>query len=722
MDKRRLKWKQPLLIGLLWLAFLKTAWPASDLFRSVPPGPDTLEVLWALRWYREALGNGQSPFFYPLAFAPLGWHTANLAHPPPLIGLMLPWAVIGGEAFAFNVFGWIAMTLAFGGMYRLSLRRSRDPWIAVAAGMAYAFLNTAYSGLREFGGHLHVMGGLALLPWLILDLERARAQGWRGPSRWRAGVWWGMAALMHLQMLPIASIPVLVLGIDRKRWRESVRALALIAFVALTIAGPWALLFRWSFTEDHMQPHAIDLLAGTGYDWGFAFQWNPYSPFRAWMGPAAGLPQSPPIGLLPWVTGGLALAGWGLFRRDGPLASSRLLAIAAIGAALSAGVALKWRGPIVVGWSTTLEAVYQTMWRWAYTLNPSFMMESPQVPPAFRDRLYSPLLLLGLLFPILPYAAAIGRFASLFVLGGIAAASEAITRLVRHRLTRAGVSLAWILEVFSVASPGWPWPLPSHPVYEWLRGRAEQGMVLELDLIPNLSIRHSAFALLQTLDHRKPAVNGWGSFYPRWFIQLRAWVFDSPSRVRHLEGLGVQFLILHGVQSRPDLLTMFSDLPLHCFDSPRIPGLWDERICAIELSGLPTSSFTNLFLISGWSGVEPWGVWAESTAAEAAWLVRKPAAFRLEVQAFPMCPADRPQRITIFVNGLRMAERVFPGCKESQWTLVIPADRVQRGWNMLDLRFAYARSPAEATGGANPDPRSLSVGFRRLWIYEERKQ
>ncbi len=342
-----------IVIATTWIVFLRSAWPVRDLFHFVPAGPDTLEVLWALQWYREAIGKGQSPFFYPLAFAPMGWHTANLAHTPVLITLILPWAILGGEAFAFNIFGWISMTLAFGGAYRLGLRRSQDPWIAAATGMAYALLNTAYAGLREFGGHLHIMAGLALMPWLVIELERSRAQGWRGAALWRAGVLWGLAASMHLQMLVIGGIPVLVYIARKDRMQNILRSIVLIGIMALVIAGPSLVLFRWSFAQDQMQPHTLSLLRGTGYDWGFAFQWNPYSPMRAFIGPAPGLPKSPPIGVVPWLTGGICLI-WGLIRKKKLVVNRRLLIMAGIGAFISAGITLMWGGllssPGLPGW------------------------------------------------------------------------------------------------------------------------------------------------------------------------------------------------------------------------------------------------------------------------------------------------------------------------------------------------------------------------------------
>lgn len=708
-------WLTRVLLIIIWFVFLRSAWPAADLFHSIPKGPDTLEVLWALQWYREALGKGQSPFFYPLAFAPMGWHTANLAHTPFLIGLMLPWAILGGEAFAFNIFGWIAMTLAFGGAYRLSLRRSRDPWIAAAAGMVYALLNTAYAGLREFGGHLHIMAGLALIPWLVLELEYCHAQGWKGSAWWRAGALWGIAGSMHLQMLVIGGIPVLIYVVRKDGLWKSMRALILIGIVALAIAGPWLALFRWSFVEDQMQPHTLDLLAGTGYDWGFAFQWNPYSPLRNLIGPASGLPRFPPIGLLPWLIGG-PVCVWSLARKRGPFASGRLLVAAGIGGLLATGVMLTWKGPIIFQWPAWLESIYQKLWRWGYLVNPDFLGAS-RIPPEYLNRLYSPLLLLGLLIPVLPYAAASARFVGLFVLGSVTAISEALTRVLSCRLVRLAIGLAWMLELFSVAPTGWRWPSPLHPAYVWLDVQAKEGMALELG--SDDKVLRSSSTLVSTLYHRKPVVNGWGSFYPRWFVQLDQLVTGSLDRAQRLSALGVRYLILHGRPEGSALLSTIRDSPIRCFDPPRIESLWDEAICIVELQNHPLTRITNLFLVEGWSGAEDWGIWADSLFAKALWLTRRPSEFELEIRAFPLCPADTPQHMSIYVNDRLLATVLFQDCDEKQWAFVIPANLIREGWNALDLRFAYVRSPAEASGGKNPDPRSLAVGFRTLRVREK---
>jgi len=75
--------------------------------------------------------------------------------------------------------------------------------------------------------------------------------------------------------------------------------------------------------------------------------------------------------------------------------------------------------------------------------------------------------------------------------------------------------------------------------------------------------------------------------------------------------------------------------------------------------------------------------------------------------------------MSIYVNDRLLATVLFQDCDEKQWTFVIPANLIREGWNALDLRFAYVRSPAEASGGKNPDPRSLAVGFRTLRVREK---
>ncbi len=703
---------KPLLLAGLWIFFLRSAWPASDLFRSVPKGPDTLEVLWALQWYRQAIAEGRSPFFYPLAFAPLGWHTPTLAHTPLLIGLMLPWSVLGGEAFAFNIMGWIAMTLAFGGAYRLSLRFSRDPWIAFAAGLAYAFTNTAYSRLREFGGHLHVMLGFALLPWFIIELERARSQGWHRRVAWRAGILWGLAAGMHLQMLAIGLIPALVYLVRKTISRREIGGAAILITSALFLAGPWLILFRWSFEQDQMQPHTVELVKDVGYDWGFAFQWNPYHPARAIIGAASGLPRIAPIGLTPWIISGLGLLGlWGT--RRGPLRSGRMLAVAGVGAMMATGILLQWRGPITIPWPSWLVMAYEQLWRFGYHLNPLFF-ETPDVPEWLIHRAHSPLFMFVVPAPLLGYAPALIRWMSLFVLGMIVAGSEAISRAIHSRPVRALVLIPWFVECYSVGAAGWPWPFPTHPAYEWLRKQPGEGMIVEL--APPSLLRSSA-ALLATLAHRKPIVNGWGSFYPKWFVKLDMSINGSLDRIWRTGPIGVRYLVLHSANPGGPDIPAPREFPSRCFDPLPIESPWEERICVIDLSAYPLHQVTNLWLLDGWSGLEEWGFWAAALQSEAVYLAPQAADLDLEIQAFPFCPADIPQRITMFINGREMDGLTFSNCAEAHQTISIPGDWIRRGWNSVTFRFAYARSPAQATGGRNPDSRTLAVGFRKLWVH-----
>ncbi|MFN3928877.1 MAG: hypothetical protein ACK4OK_04510, partial [Thermoflexus sp.] len=141
-----------------------------------------------------------------------------------------------------------------------------------------------------------------------------------------------------------------------------------------------------------------------------------------------------------------------------------------------------------------------------------------------------------------------------------------------------------------------------------------------------------------------------------------------------------------------------------------------DPICVMDLFHHPLVRITNLFLVEGWSGAESWGVWADSLSARALWLASGPMTFELEIHAFPFCPADSPQRISVSVNDRPLTTLVFPDCEEREWVLRIPAEWIRKGWNTLDLAFTYARSPAEVSGGRNPDPRTLAVGFRGLWV------
>jgi len=136
------------------------------------------------------------------------------------------------------------------------------------------------------------------------------------------------------------------------------------------------------------------------------------------------------------------------------------------------------------------------------------------------------------------------------------------------------------------------------------------------------------------------------------------------------------------------------------FEEPRLPDSWRNLLISPGLALYALLPF--------WE--------AEHSEAEALWIAPQISPALLELRAFPICPSPTPQRIEAWLNGTRIRAHSFSSCEEQDLTWEIPARWVRKGANHLLFRFAHAISPQTLTGVQNPDPRMLSVGFRRMWI------
>lgn len=699
--------------ALIWFGLLALAWPPEGFFQAVPRGPDTLEVMWALEWYRRALTEGLSPWMNPHVFFPQGWHPANLAHNPFLIGGMLPLAALGGDAFAYNMFGWLTLSIAFAGAYRLARTLVGDSWAATAVGVFYALFNSAYGAMREYGGHLHIAWGMALLPLVLWRLERARRQGWAFAPMAQAGILWGLAVAGQLYMGLLLGVPWLIYAVLARRVRRLLTFGLATVGPLIVISGPWVALFLWAFRQDDMVAHSFRLFLHTGLDWAYAFRWNPYSPLRWGMEgkEGEGLAQaftSPSLGLLPWLTGGIA-GLWMIRLRRRPLSSGPLAVAALLSALLATGLVIRWQGsPMEVAWPPGLARLMEGIWAFGYRWKPGFF-EHPAIPAEARNLLYSPLFFLWIGMPFTEMGAALTRFIGVTVLGGGIAAAEALTRSVSLWIRR-GCFILWLIESVMRPMAFQEWPPPLHPAYAWLR-EAPPGAVIELN--PPFVTLHSSAALVATLIHGHPTVNGWGSFYPRWLSKLEHLILGN-FPIHPLEALGFRYVLIH--RPSENMMRIFGGLDYQCWASPTQDSPWPNPICVFILPEGSYSRFTNVFLAQGWSAPEGWGIWAQGTEAMAIGVLSRTVTATLEIVAFPHCVPSENQSLEIWVDGQRLPQLTFEGCREMQIHLPIPS-RLHRGMHEVRFRFAYARSPAEATEGRNPDPRPLSVGFRRIWLH-----
>ncbi len=700
---RIVAWLAPLGVWFLWL---QHAWPFTVFFRSVPAGEDTLEVMWALAWYRRALVELHvSPLFHPLAFAPQGWHVAKQHHGPFLIGLMLPWAWLGGDAFAFHVLAWLAFSMAFVGAFRLAGLFVRDRGLATAVGVAYAAFNGTLAAMQVYGDYLTVAWGTACLPLMGFALEKARRARWA--PRWliRAGVAWGLGIAGNPYLVLLGGGIVLIYAWRALRQRQRGRFLMLPG-IALLVSGPWLALFLHAFLQDRMLGQTVGTALGNGYPWAHMLIWNPYHPWLRWH---SALPARPilTLGMVPAGTSLLGLL-WAAGRRC-RLRSQPWLRAALFGALLATGIAVHWEEPLRIPWPSELAAFYEAIWRIGHARKPDLFLE-PTLPSDWYHLALTPLLLLWAIVPFWEVVGTVWRFIAMTALGLMVAGAEAWGRIASPWLRR-GLAGLWIFEALIKPLPTLPWPYPVHPAFEWLRQNPEPGAVIDAfaDHTPGLYL--SRVAVMATEYHRRPTLSGFTPFHPRWVELLqrgRGLLFRH--RPDWLGQHGFRFLVVH--HPPPDWAKWNWPFPLEkCFDPPPVPSPWNERICIFRIPDHGEPELTNLWLLDGWSGPERWGIWAAGVEAHALWLadpLREPAV--LELIAFPLCVPGKVQRLEVFLNGQLLGEESFADCREQTIRWQIPLRWAQTGVNELLFRFAYAVSPP--TG----EPRRLAVGFRRLWI------
>jgi len=88
----------------------------------------------------------------------------------------------------------------------------------------------------------------------------------------------------------------------------------------------------------------------------------------------------------------------------------------------------------------------------------------------------------------------------------------------------------------------------------------------------------------------------------------------------------------------------------------------------------------------------------------------------LEVRATPVCPPSGNQIVRLWLNGQQLAEHLWTDCSQPwEAQLLIPAEQLLEGWNLLEAEAEHGVVPAEVFPGNN-DRRTLFVAFHRLWV------
>jgi hypothetical protein len=76
----------------------------------------------------------------------------------------------------------------------------------------------------------------------------------------------------------------------------------------------------------------------------------------------------------------------------------------------------------------------------------------------------------------------------------------------------------------------------------------------------------------------------------------------------------------------------------------------------------------------------------------------------------------KDQTVWLWLNGRRFAEYRWTHC-DHPWeaNVLIPAEQILEGWNLLEVEAKHGVIPAEVFPDSD-DRRMLFVGFQRLWV------
>ncbi len=712
------------------VVLLAAYWRIPHFGSQLPGHGDALEYLWAIDWFLDGLRAGDGArLFVPHVFMPEGWSLATFANGLGVFALAVPIAAFSSAAAAFNALVVASFFIAYLGQYRLT-RLATGRGAAVLVALLYVLWGGRWVRIQ---GHLHILIGSALLPWLLFFADRALARGRRGwPWALAAGVVWAVAISFSLYFIWLGLVPVVgwlagaVAGRRVPLGRAAGRLL-LIGLAAVLPAAPYLYLFWRNESESA----------------GFTItQVNLYNLSLDWLPalyPAHPVPALAEFAI--WQTGGAAnesiyagfgvllaaLALVGLFaRRSRRWAPAAVVAV--VGVVLALGPTLHWRGE-PVHWPP-LRPINEVIWDVGHALKPDIFPED-DAPAVFATAVPLPGLALSAVVPFFEGARVPSRYLLVAAPAVLLLAAVAVERLTRHRRRGAllFMALAALLLVESARRPitGLPAPPPSHPAFDWLAAQPTPHGRSVIDIAPIsphvLSAAIGGDVLVASTLHGRPIVGGGGSVLPLHYTFVREWFFAHPDPVAEAElpallrAYGVGHVLVHMMPGGPPGLERLSAgsaelQPVDCF-GPAAGPPWTYPICILEV--VPPAAAIGIHPAEGFSAVEPWGVWATGTEAQARWFAtsdERPA--RFAVEAFPYCVEGQPQSVEFVVGGRALAAHRWEECEPWRGELFIPAELVTLGANDITLRFGRATRPADHTGGHNPDTRPLSVGFARF--------
>lgn len=477
-----------LVVGSYVIAIVALTWPLASLSTThlprtlAPIGADMHLAGWALAWQTHALTTDPARFLHANVYWPA---PRALLYGTPGFGLLPPFAPIflatGNPTLALNGALLLSLALTAASLHLVTVRWTGLPAAGIAAGFVFLFSPMALAQV----GLMPQYAALAALPLVVGRLAD-------GGMRWPGTI--GLAALVAFQSLtdvvyvgpPLfltIAIAVAVMLCDGRRRLRGRRILFALGIAACMLAPLYlGYLSVWADNPDLRRQ-------------------------TVWPGTRV---TNLPFLRTSWLPSGgpLALDEWSL----APAALGLLLSLGGLGGATAA----RWRA-----------------WRWAglfFAVGFTLSWGVPLFVPSFRA------------FVGAHFARDLLRFGSGGLIGaclltGLGFAACAAT--VRALVPGGGGRLpAWILLIgfLALVGPRTPAPLGEYPVAaapvsggEAPVLRAGRGPVLVLPIgRDGLGSEQHASAMYRSIDHWRPLLNGYASYYPSDFAPRMALALRLP--------------------------------------------------------------------------------------------------------------------------------------------------------------------------------------------------
>ncbi|NMC53129.1 MAG: hypothetical protein GYA48_05795 [Chloroflexi bacterium] len=498
---------------------------------------DNIYFVWMIGWLEKALFQLQvNPFDVWFLNYPEGWSLAYTEITPANLLIALPFSLLGGPMFGYNMALLLSFVLSGLGMYLWVRRMTDSTPAALLAGTAFAFI--PYRFAHFLIGHLN-LSGTQWFPFFFMGLfELIEARRWNWKAALVAGVSLGLIGLTSVYYLYMCLIVVGVmllvylLWIERARWKDGLfwKHLLLMGAVSLPLVivavAPFFALSQQGGLPDRnisiVRPYSASptdfVLPSTDH-----FLWG------AWVGDNFNrdlwIEGTLYVGA---VSGALALLAW-LKRKDSQHAKVMQIMLAGglLAVILAMGIDLHWNGE-------------------------SVLVRLPEFVAGRLGRVEAPIPLPGfVLFYVFPFFAKLralmrfGIFALVFVCALAGLGGDWLLKRVPTQWKQAAAAALIVLVLFDF----YPGPytefaqVPPRVVDTWLAAQPDDAPLVQMPF----RLAEDQEQTYYTLFHEKPYVGGFfNAFPPRQYREVIPVLegFPDEASVALLKEFGVKYVLV----------------------------------------------------------------------------------------------------------------------------------------------------------------------------------